>query len=900
MEWQGLTVPQLDGFTGFVPPEGDGTYRVALIGEAPGEQEAKYGRPFYEHAPAGSCLNRLLRRAGLERSSFVISNAVWSRPPGNYLDGARYEGEAIAAFRPFRDQLFETFRPHVVVALGGVALRTLSAYGGKGASITNVQGYVLDGPYDGTYVIGALHPSAIMRGEQRMSGCVIWALQRAIDIARNGFTRMPTRYVTHPSLDDALEFERNYDATRHILSYDIETIDSSSLDEEEVEEKDEDISFTITRISLCYDGAGAYAISLPWQPPYVDIARRMLSSTGAKRVWNGNFDNPRLAATGSPVLGRVFDSMWAWKFLQPTLPRSLGFVAPFYGWTGEPWKHTSDSEPERYSCQDAHALQMIGDGVDAHLRQKGQWHVYERHTVEIGEVLDRMSKNGLPYDQGKAEEFRLELQGKWDERFAELQTRVPDCLKPSKQKFGYVKVPKDTTGLVQREFPVLNKETMEITHEVRWCKLEPFLPTSWQQLLALIKHYGFTPGKNRKTKNETTEDESLRKLLKKARGSKKPRDQEFAQIIQMCRECRQLSKVKGIIKSWTGALKADGRVHATPGFWGEMFRISWRRPAISATIQDKQEEYIANGFRKCVATGAGRVLLESDWKGIEAVLVGWFAGDAEYQRLARLGVHDYMGIHMAGGTVDLARPDSDLKRLFKEFKREHPKLRDDAKHTVHGTNYGMGPFLMAEQYEMTVATAKRLQGLYFELFPKVKEWQRSVLDRASRECKLRNPFGYEMPFWEVYRWDSKKHEAAKRKGITGAELDKAGWALGEDAKSAIAFLPRDTAAAMLKEVLLRLRYLAEEHIMIASTHDSITCEVSERDLMRVAAVLKSEMERPVKELNDLVVGVELKAGVSWHSDSMEVLELADDRVIKPELTTYAEWGKVIDAYIAPF
>ncbi len=1123
-EWQGLPIPQLDGFTGFVPPDGDGTYGVALIGEAPGEQEIRYGKPFYENAPAGAVLKRLLSRAGLDRGKFIISNAVWSRPPGNYLDGSQMEGRAIAAYQPFRDQLFEHYRPRVFVALGGVALRTLSHYGGRGATISNVQGYVLEGPYSGTWVIGALHPSAIMRGEQRMSGVVIWALQKAIDIARNGFVRLPTRYVTHPSLDDALAFERNYHADTHFLSYDIETAESSSLDEEQVEEKDEDISYNITRISFCYEAPSGYAISLPWQEPFVGIAKRLLSSSGRKRVWNGNFDNPRLTAAHAPVNGRIYDSMWAWKFLQPTLPRSLGFVAPFYNWTGEPWKSTSDSEPESYSCKDAHALQLIADGVDEHLRQKGQWHVYERHVVELGEVLSKMSENGLPYDQAKADAFSLELKAKWDERFAELQRCVPDELKPSKQKTGYVKVPKELDGLVQREFPVLNKETMEITRELRWCKLEPFLPTSHVQVKELIKHFGHSVGKARKTKNDTADDETLKKLLKKTRASKKPRDKELGELLQTIRECRQLSKVQGTyVKGWKPG--RDGRIHATPGHWGKMFRVSWRRPNISATIQDKQEEYIASGFRKCVATRAGSVLLESDWKGIEAVLVGWFANDPDYMRLARLGVHDYMGIYMAGGTVDLTLSDDALRSMFKAFKREFPKLRDDAKHTVHGTNYGMGARLMSDMYEMPEREAKRLQGLYFDLFPKVRAWQRSVLDRASRECKLRNPFGYCvtpdmkvltaellwksagdltvedrllafdeyapegrrarqyrfsevlqaqpadvetvevelsngdrvvttpdhkwlavrypdskyewiqsqqlkqgqrvtkalntwqtlddreagwlagifdgegslsytgigesagmlalaqnpgivletikrlltqfgfsykesgrineccksltvngglanrlrflgsvrpirllakalqssfgevqsiedvrvvnvapcgvravtilttstqtffadgyamhncMPFWEVYRWDSKSQR----------------YVMGEDAKSAIAFLPRDTAAAMLKEVLLRLRYLADEHVMLCSTHDSITCEVEEADLYRVARIIKTEMERGVPELDQLQIGVELKAGGAWHESSMQTLELLDTptSVIAQEATSHHATG----------
>ncbi len=859
-EWQGLTVPHLEGFTGFVPPQGDGTSHVMIMGEAPGEHEAKDSVPFHPKAPAGSTFDRLLRRAGLEREKFVVANTVWSRPPGNYLDGAKYEGEAIAAYAPFRERAFELYRPRVIVAMGGTALRALTPWGGKGAGITQCQGYVLDGPWDGTFVVPTLHPSAIMRGEQRMSGVVIWALQRACEIAKTGLVRRSTRYLAHPSLADAEAFERGYDSTRHILSYDIETAESGSLDEEEVEDRDEDISYNITRISFCYEGQSGYAISLPWQAPYIDIAKRLTGSHGPKRVWNGNFDNPRLQAAGAPVRGRVYDSMWAWKHLQPTLPRSLGFVAPFYGWSWEPWKNTSQAEPEVYSCKDAHALQLIGDGVDAHLKQKGQWETYERHVVDLGEVLTTMSRNGLPYSADKAHAFELELQEKWDTRFAELQRVIPDQLKPSKQKQGYKREPKDLTGLVQREFYDLD-ETMTPVKVTRWCKLEPFLPTSTQQVQALLKFHQLPVGKNRKTKSDSADDEHLRKMIKRTRAVK--RLASLTSTLQMIRECKQLSKVLGTyVKGWRPG--SDGRIHATPGFWGKMFRVSWRRPNISATIQDKLEDSIAQGFRKCVATLRGRVLLEADWKGIEAVLVGWYANDDSYMRLARLGVHDYMGIHMAGGTVDLTQSDDALKKLFKAFKREHPKLRDDAKHTVHGTNYGMGPRLMSDMYEIPEREAKRLQTLYFDLFPKVRKWQLSVLDRASRECKLTNPFTYSMPFWEVHKWDSKRQV----------------WAMGEDAKSAIAFLPRDTAAAMLKEVLLRLRYLADEGTMLASTHDSITCEVDEADLMRVATLLKTEMERPVPELGGLSIGVELKAGSGWHDDLLQSLDLT---VAEPEL-----------------
>jgi uracil-DNA glycosylase family 4 len=1174
-EWQGLAVSELPGFTGFVPPEGDGTSGVMIVGEAPGEMEAKFSVPFYAGAPAGSMLNRIIARCGLEREKFTVINTVWSRPPGNWLDGAPYEGQAIAAYKPFLQKAFELYRPRVLVAMGGTALRALTDYGNAGVGITKVQGYVLDGPWSGTYVIPCLHPSAIVRGEQRMTGVVIWALQRAIEIAKHGFVRTRHSYLTHPSVADALAFEAGYQPDHHILSYDIETAESANLDEEEVEGEGEKVSYNITRLSLCYEKEGA-AITVPWQNPYTEIAKRMLSSPGPKRVWNcptpdqkvltanlhwiqagalqvgdklvgfdeevtdgrkirrykeavvthaergtalvyevtlsdgtkvkttgehpwlrcsrqgkgphternsgwvltknlgvgspirrlfnpwqsdysyesgvlsgffdgeghlaatadkgepkslsvgaaqnegitlnrvcdfirnrgfrfniystgrkrdekirhiriaggacetarflgtvrpirlldkfrpsllgavwgrttpwlivtaikplgtqeivrlststytyvldgfgahnSNFDNPRLAAAGASVAGRNYDVMWAWKHLQPTLPRNLGFVAPFYNWSGEPWKHTSDYEMERYSCQDALALQMIGDGVDAHLKAKGQWDVYERHVVDLTEVLQQMSKNGLPYKmfcepcrieagkncEGCATGFEVELQGRWDKALADLQLLVPESLKPSKQKSGLKMEPKSLEGLTQRRFKVLVTdlsqqewkrldmpgspkdvdEPFTIVEALRWCKLEPFNPGSpgeGGQVAQLIKHYGHKLGRNHKTKKGSVDDDTLKKLSIKCRNSRKPADQELAGILRLVRECRQYSKIMGTyVKGWRPG--ADGRIHATPGFWGSMYRISWRRPNISATVQDKQdstdefEVAVAQGFRKCVAAGPGQVLIEADWKSMEAVLVAYFAGDQDYDRLARLGVHDYLTCHLlverrkmaAADLPDLAWSNSDLKAVFKRIKAAYPKDRDDAKHCIHGISYGMGPFLMAETYEMPLREAKRLIDLFFALFPKIKAWQEATLARASRECKLRNPFSYEMPFWEVYKWDGRKKGANGKPGS---------WSLGSDAKSAIAFLPRDTGAAMLKEALLRIAPRTLPGELVASTHDSVLCDVRAGRLDTVAGILQQELERPVPELGGLSIPVELKQGPCWHESAMDPYEV---------------------------
>ena len=194
-------------------------------------------------------------------------------------------------------------------------------------------------------------------------------------------------------------------------------------------------------------------------------------------------------------------------------------------------------------------------------------------------------------------------------------------------------------------------------------------------------------------------------------------------------------------------------------------------------------------------------LIEADWRGIEAVLVGWFTGgDPDYMRLARLGVHSFMASHMLGRPADLQWSDSDLSLAFKEIKHTERKVYDDAKHTVHGTNYGMGPRLMSDMLPRCPRRRRSGCRRFTLTCFQMRQWQRATLDRAAKECKLRNPFGYEMSFWEVQQWDRKQ----------------AWWTLGEDAKSAIAFLPRDTARRDAEGGRLCLRPLAEERL-IAST-----------------------------------------------------------------------------------
>jgi DNA polymerase len=100
------------------PVPGDGNPRsdIVFIGEAPGEQEDKQGRPFVGNA--GKLLSELLETIGLKREDVYITNVVKFRPPDN-RDPTPEEKEACM---PFLLAELSIIRPKVVVPLGRHAL----------------------------------------------------------------------------------------------------------------------------------------------------------------------------------------------------------------------------------------------------------------------------------------------------------------------------------------------------------------------------------------------------------------------------------------------------------------------------------------------------------------------------------------------------------------------------------------------------------------------------------------------------------------------------------------------------------------------------------------------------------------------------------------------------------
>jgi DNA polymerase len=143
-----------DQATNFVPGEGSATAQIVVVGEAPGANEDREGRPFVGRA--GRLLDELLVEAGLAREDVFITNVLKARPPGNRDPRA----DEVAHHVPWLQAQLDVIRPRLVVPLGRHALKRFDA----NAQIGEVHGRVLE--RDGRQLFPMYHPAAAIYNQR--------------------------------------------------------------------------------------------------------------------------------------------------------------------------------------------------------------------------------------------------------------------------------------------------------------------------------------------------------------------------------------------------------------------------------------------------------------------------------------------------------------------------------------------------------------------------------------------------------------------------------------------------------------------------------------------------------------------------------------------------------------
>ena len=133
-----------------VPGEGDPNAEIMFIGEGPGKNEDRQGRPFV--GAAGSLLDEMLEAIGLNRGSVFIANMVKCRPPSNRDP----QPDEIMACSKYLDRQIVVIDPLVIVTLGRVSLGKFF----PGEGISKVRGSIRY--YEGRPIFPMLHPAAAL------------------------------------------------------------------------------------------------------------------------------------------------------------------------------------------------------------------------------------------------------------------------------------------------------------------------------------------------------------------------------------------------------------------------------------------------------------------------------------------------------------------------------------------------------------------------------------------------------------------------------------------------------------------------------------------------------------------------------------------------------------------
>ena len=163
--------------TNLVFSDGNPEARLMLIGEAPGADEDRIGKPFV--GASGQLLDRQLAAIGYDRTNALITNVLFWRPPGNRTPTPA----EIAACLPFVERMVEIVDPAVLVLVGGIAAKTMLA---RSEGIMKLRGRWLEfrTPRMARPVptIATFHPAYLLRspGQKRLAWQDMLAIKRRL------------------------------------------------------------------------------------------------------------------------------------------------------------------------------------------------------------------------------------------------------------------------------------------------------------------------------------------------------------------------------------------------------------------------------------------------------------------------------------------------------------------------------------------------------------------------------------------------------------------------------------------------------------------------------------------------------------------------------------------------
>lgn len=677
----------------FVSTVGPLDAKIMLVGEAPGETEDRLGKPFV--GPAGKTLDRILMEAGINRHECLIANVARERPPANKI-GFYFEDAKCTLPKPQMKEWIailkheiETYRPNVVVALGGTALWALT--GMKG--IKTFRGTILESSLvPGVKVVATYHPQKV-NYEWSLLFPTVMDMRKALNESdtptlppdNRELIVAPPRGIWEDYLTECFLKQDDWK-----IAIDLEA--SNGHTSWVGISHDQDFAMSIQLL----DTQGHPVMNENDELEFWICLERILTSRIKQIYHNASYDVAQLWYTHGILCKNLWmDTLLGAHVCWPEVERNLGFLASIC-LNVPAWKHTSAGFTKgSYNAEDACNTRGIADVIDAELDKKKLRETYFLEMAEI-EPAVFMQLNGVKIDKSIQDKLVKEN----TERLETIESGLSELLK----KEINFKSPKQLAELLY---------------------IDLGLPQQFKRRQSKYDE-----------RKVTTDAESLQKLYRETGHP----------VLRLVLEHRKTSKLLDTFLNIETT--SEDKVHTSYNIAGTMTgRWSSSRsiilPSGSGNLQNIPRE-----ARGMYVPPEGMKVIRADYKQAEAVVVAYLINDVRLKQLFKdsfrkskaycnenqLDVHKLTAMLMYGIGWD---------EITKELRRIGKVLR-------HSSNYSAGPAVVARELGIKMGEAKKQLELYHAMCPMLRAWHKNVQKQLQQNRTLVTPLGRKHIFMD--RW----------------------------------------------------------------------------------------------------------------------------------------------------
>ena len=810
-----------------IPAEGRLDAPIALVGEAPGENEDRLLRPFV--GASGFKLNSWWQPLGLSHSDFWKDNVYPFRPPHNNID-AIPEDDLNAWANDLHYRVAELVDPYVLVPTGNLALRallreyplriplderkhavTITKYRGSIMAYVDLNGRTIK-------MIPTIHPAAIYKQRAKKA--------RGQEKANPGRTEKHCKFdwariAAESKFREVAAPEEQYYIVDQLDDLDYWAMEWNGIDPETPVTIDIEtpIRGRVGCVGFAWNPSFAISIPLDWDglgpdhPTYAarrTLITRICESPNAKVLQNGHFDIWHLTRLeGIRVENYRYDLKYMHHCLDPCDDHDLGYMKSIF-LRGQYHKDEAKGLLSRYSSTYEACLTYNGmdcctqialyHELQARLEAAGRWNLYETAYAPLLPILIDMMLGGM---------------------------RVS---RPARRQ-AHAVLTAETIDLQDR-LAVLAGEKLHATKDLSPTKLKRFL----YETLRL------PPQRKRGARGEagkvTTQEVTLRKLQLRF-------PQYCGDAITLILEHRRKLKLSQFLAETR--IDDDDRLRCVYEPTTEAGRLSSSKNdgGTGTNLQNQDRDPLVRG--SFIPDRPDHILLEVDCSQAESRVVYVLSGDDTLYDLALREPHDF-DAHSYNAALIFGCP---LDKVTKE-------QRYLGKKSVHGAQRGMGGDKLADELlkDNVVRTPDECQRMidrYLREHPGINAYFEWVRGQVLREKRLTNSWGF---CWDV------SHEKMD------AELYR----------RAYSFLPQSEVAFLLNVwgLIPIAEFLATwfpwiEQVRIASqVHDSIVLSIERRapTIMAVCQALNDHLTQPrtyqtARGPRELSMPIEFKLGSTW-------------------------------------